>query len=403
MINQGSSELVDDFLSLAVLRYEPDDGPDRWRRARELASEHPDLGEVSLYAAAALSDPELIARHLAADPSAVGRAGGPQGWTPLLYFAYARVRPESSAADSTRSLSILLEHGADPNDSYRWHGLTPPFTVLAGLFGDGEQGNERQPPHPHAVQLASVLLEAGADPNDGQALYNRMFSPADDHLELLLHFGLGAADEAARALVRSQLVWAITHAMTSRIKLLAAHGVDLDSPLDGVPCVDADPPTPVQLAMQCGESAVAQQLVDLGAAPATDLESVLLAALLTADDDQVSRLDTENPGALERIQRSRPSLVLWAAVLDRPETIRLLVRLGFDVNAYGRQDLPFEQEWETALHRAAGEGKLEVARTLVELGADADLRDHRFRGTPLDWARHSGRSELISLLKPRTN
>jgi hypothetical protein len=64
--------------------------------------------------------------------------------------------------------------------------------VLTGVFGEGELGPVRQPRHPHALALARLLLEAGADPNDGQALYNRMFEPDDDHLELLFEFGLGA-------------------------------------------------------------------------------------------------------------------------------------------------------------------------------------------------------------------
>ena len=55
-------------------------------------------------------------------------------------------------------------------------------------------GPVRQPRHPHSLALARLLLEAGADPNDGQALYNRMFEPGNDHLELLFEFGLGTGD-----------------------------------------------------------------------------------------------------------------------------------------------------------------------------------------------------------------
>ncbi len=64
---------------------------------------------------------------------------------------------------------ILLQHGADPNAGYLWQGEVPPFTVLTGLFGNGEQGSVNDPPHPHAIRLATLLLDAGADPNDGQS------------------------------------------------------------------------------------------------------------------------------------------------------------------------------------------------------------------------------------------
>ena len=70
-------------------------------------------------------------------------------------------------------------------------GLPSPFTVLTGVFAEGELGPVRQPRHPCAQPLARLLLTAGADANDAQALYNRMFEPGNDHLELLFEFGLG--------------------------------------------------------------------------------------------------------------------------------------------------------------------------------------------------------------------
>ena len=205
-------------------------------------------------------------------------------WTPLMYLAYGRARSDLSAGDAERSMMILLQHGADPNAGYLWQGLVPPFTVLTGLFGDGEQGSVNDPPHPQAIRLATLLLDAGADPNDGQTLYNRMFSPADDHLELLLHYGLGRGDGGAwhrklpgrldspALMLRAQLIWAITHDMRSRIRLLAGYGVDLASPLENMRWPGATPLTPVQLALQSGQGEAARLLIDLGAPPATDTD-----------------------------------------------------------------------------------------------------------------------------------
>ncbi len=84
---------------------------------------------------------------------------------------------------------MLLAAGADPNAGYLWQGLACPFTVLTGVFGEGELGPVRQPRHPCAQPLARLLLTAGADANDAQALYNRMFEPGNDHLELLFELG----------------------------------------------------------------------------------------------------------------------------------------------------------------------------------------------------------------------
>src|SRR5205823_10573375 len=102
--------------------------------------------------------------------------------------------PAIGEAATLTSARMLLQAGADPNAGYLWHGLPASFTVLTGVFGEGELGPVRQPRHPHSLALARLLLEAGADPNDGQALYNRMFEPDDDHLELLFESGLGAGD-----------------------------------------------------------------------------------------------------------------------------------------------------------------------------------------------------------------
>ena len=47
-------------------------------------------------------------------------------------------------------------------------------------------------------------------------------------------------------------------------------------------------------------------------------------------------------------------------------------------------------------------GRLDLARTLLRLGADPGLRDQRFGSTPLGWARYFGQEQLIGLLEPVT-
>ena len=89
---------------------------------------------------------------------------------------------------------------------------------------------------------------------------------------------------------------------------------------------------------------------------------------------------------------------MWAASRRKAGAVGLLASLGFDVNAYGRGDIPVEQAWETALHVAAGNGDVGLARLLLELGADPALEDHRFHSTPLGWARHFMQQGTIPLL-----
>jgi hypothetical protein len=72
------------------------------------------------------------------------------------------------------------------------------------------------------------------------------------------------------------------------------------------------------------------------------------------------------------------------------------------VNARGRSDAPESHPWQTALHVAAMDGRLHLARSLFGLGADPGIRDQRFDSTPLGWARYFGQEQLVALLEPLT-
>jgi len=407
MADASPAAPADQFLALACLRYE-DDQPERWTQARQVRTEHPEITRLSGYAAAAAADVAQLEAQLARDPGAARRPGGPYRWEPLFYLAYARHDPAIDLAAVLGAALLLLDHGADPNAGYLWHGLPTPFTVLTGVFGEGERGPLRQPRHPHAQALARLLLEAGADPNDGQALYNRMFEPDNDHLELLFEFGLGTGDggpwqarmgdalERPEQMVRGQLGWAITHGMAERVRLLVQHGVDIVSPF-------ADGITAAARAETTGHPELARYLVEHGA-PAPDLPpgERFVAAALVADHAAVSELRAAHPGLVDAVRQARPALIVWAAAQGQPGSAELLAGLGFDVNVKGRSDVPANDPWQTALHVAAMEGHLDLARSLLSLGADPDIRDQRFDSTPLGWAHHFGQEQLIGLLAPLT-
>jgi ankyrin repeat protein len=407
MAAAGPASPADEFLRLACLQYE-DDQPGRWAQANQILLDNPEITQVSVYAAAAAADVSRLTAHLAGDPGAARRPGGPFRWEPLFYLAYARHDPAIGETAVLTTARMLLEAGADPNAGYLWHGLPTPFTVLTGVFGEGELGPVRQPRHPHSLALARLLLEAGADPNDGQALYNRMFERGHDHLELLFEFGLGNGDggpwkarlgdalDTPEQLVRGDLRWALTHGMTERVRLLVERGVDIVSPF-------ADGITPAERAATTGHPGLARYLVAHGA-PAPDLrpEQRFAAAALAADQATVTELLAADPGLADGVRGARPALIVWAAAQGQPGSVELLAGLGFDVNAKGRSDVPGDDPWQTALHVAAMEGRLSLARSLLRLGADPDICDQRFGSTPLGWARYFGQEQLIELLEPLT-
>jgi ankyrin repeat protein len=394
------------FLRLACLSYY-DDEPGQWEQARRILERAPGLAEGNVYVGAATADADALHRVLAADPAAASREGGPFQWEPLCYLAYARHDPAISLEATLETARLLLDAEADPNAGYLWHGLPTPFTTLTGVFGEGEAGPVRAPRHPHSLALARLLLEAGADPNDGQALYNRMFEPGNDHLELLFEFGLGTGDggpwrrrlgdalDTPAEMVRGQLAWAVTHGMTERVRLLVEHGVDVTARLDGV--------TATSMAATTGHADLVDYLVAHGAPP-LDLPpaDAFVAAALAADRPRLGRLLADHPGLAGELRAARPALITWAAACGNPAAVEILAELGFDVNAKGRTDVPSDQPWQTALHKAAEDGNVELARTLLRLGADPDIRDHRFDSTPLGWARHFGQQAIIELLEPLT-
>ena len=158
------------------------------------------------------------------------------------------------------------------------------------------------------------------------------------------------------------------------------------------------------MAATTGHGDLVDYLVAHGAPPlALDPADAFIAAVLTADRAALDRAARASILAWPaRFASARPALVTWAAACGRPDSVEVLAELGFDVNAKGRTDMPSDQPWQTALHKAAEDGNLELARTLLRLGADPDLRDHRFNGTPLSWARYFGHQELVDLLQPLT-
>jgi hypothetical protein len=403
---EASPDPATEFLRLACVTYSDGDGPDRTGEARTLLARHPEIVERSVHVAACVANADAVRTLCSHDRSLARGEGGPYGWEPICYLTFSRVDASVTRDAVIDTAHALLDAGADPNAGYLWHGLIPPFTALTGALGEGEQGPRDQPRHPHWRDLARVLLEAGADPNDAQGLYNRQFRASNEHLDLLFEFGLGRGDggpwkarlgdalESPRELVHAQLSWAVIHGMTDRVRLLVAHGADLATPF-------RNGHTPAEQAALSGHPSIAEYLVANGAPPpALDPVDAFLAAVISGDRETALALRDATPGLDAQARARRPSLVVTAASNRNADAVRLAVELGFDVNALGRSDVPVEQEWETALHGAVGEGDRELVDVLLSLGADPTIEDTRFSSTALGWAEHFGHADLVARLTP---
>ncbi|OPX11288.1 ankyrin repeat domain-containing protein [Mycobacterium sp. AT1] len=241
--------------------------------------------------------------------------------------------------DPVATARLLLDAGADPNAGYLWLGLPTPFTVLTLCFGEGEAGPGRQPRHPACDELAGLLLDRGADPNDAQTLYNRMFARDDGHLRILLPAGLGRGDGGP---------W------QRRL------GEALESPAEMV-----------------------QRQVDWARDRGfTDRLDLLASYGFT----------TGRPASSPSPWRANPSEPPIASA-GTPAGVRALAAAGGDLDA--------DVGGHTMLHHAAWFGDVELVETLLECGANPDVRDAEHGATPLGWAEHGHAEATAEILRVR--
>ena len=383
-----------DFLRLGCVHYTTGDRPENYQRAKEMLAADPSLGSRDIWHASCAGNASAVADFLAADPDLVDRRGGYFDWPPLLYACYSRI--DAPGMSTLAVAERLLEGGADPNAHYMWGGQYR-FTALTGAFGEGEMGPVNQPPHPQRDALARRLLDAGASCNDGQALYNTMFTPGSDCLELLLERGLGPdhsnnwLHEEGDKLVANndqtlgyQLEWAARNHHVERARLLVDNGAEVNRSVDGR--------TLYEWAWLTGHPDLARFLADHGAkAVRLSDEQRFAGCCMSGDRDGALALAHSQPDIAERTQAAMPDLLPDAAAGNRQDAVCAMLDLGFDP---GRPD-------RTALHQAAFHGQLDMAKLLLEKGADLSLRDASFAATPMQWAVTAGNAALASFFATR--
>ena len=165
------------------------------------------------------------------------------------------------------------------------------------------------------------------------------------------------------------------------------------------------------VARKCG---VQIALIDLLCDHGADADSALRTAALHAEMEGVNALlhrgahiDLSAAAALGRNEEFRRLLPAasaeerhWALALasqfGHVELVRLLLDAGEDPNRYNPVG---GHSHGTPLHQAALAGHGEVVRLLVERGARRDQKDTLWQGTPADWARHAGNTEIEEYLR----
>lgn len=145
--------------------------------------------------------------------------------------------------------------------------------------------------------------------------------------------------------------------------------------------------TPLGAAAHTASREIAEYLLAAGAPL-----DICAAAMLGREEDVTAFLDAE-PDLVHVTGAHFIPLLFHAAIGGNLRIVSLLVERGADVNA--------GEGMNSALHGAAGFGYVEIARYLLDQGADFSALDHEGR-TPLDVAEATENDDIAAMLRDYT-
>lgn len=367
-------------------------------RATELLTEHPELTQASVYAAAAAGDEVALAALLDADPEAVSRSGGPRDWEPVLYAAYSsadKLLLDGHRDGIVRTLKLLLDRGADPDAHYSAEGHDNGFSALYGTIAVSKDRVR-----------TNVLLDAGASPSDGNSTFHAVEAFDLDLLQALARNGIEPDDasytikhaidmgfEAATRFFLDQgadpdaahpaggettLHWAVKRGAEPHVlQWLLDAGADPNAKTtDGragmLPLLGH---TPLDFALRLGHTDAVRLLETAGGHPTPPTEAErFLFAVARGDGDAARAMLGADDGLLDALPDEDRGLVAFWAQHGRRAAVALACELGFPLDGTAWMGL-------TPLHGAALRGDVELTRTLLDAGApQVDLGG--YFGTP---------------------
>jgi len=368
-----------------VLRHGWDGDP---AAARRLLRRRPELIRYNLLTAAACGDLDEVERQLARDPKAPTRTGTPLEWTALMHVTYGRL-------DDANGLNVaraLLKAGADPNAMFN-DGWESPFKVVTGAIRLGEGA---RPSHPQALELVDLLIDYGADPYDLQTLYNVSIVGSDTQWYQALwdRCSAGGRLEAWRVPGKGRLGGAkdfstldyllgnaVGQNHLARAEWLLERGANPN-------CGSFYSGQPLDVMARLSgflEMAALLERRGVRPAPLSGLHA-FQAACMAVDRAEAQALLAADPSLIDR-----PQPLLAAAELGNEPAVELLLSLGARLDRLDHQGI-------SPLHRAVQSGSAPMVRRMVEAGADPDLRENHWHGTPLSWAVVLNKPEIADYL-----
>lgn len=346
--------------------------------AARMLEEKPDLAS-NLLIACATGDDALLRQALTRNDNWVNATpvvncpdcGEPLGRPPLVAVTHSGLAQLDGFRDRLRrSVRLLLDAGADPNQS--WNSGDCSLTALYGAAGKN-----------HDPEMTRMLLAAGASPNDGESLYHSIESRDLTCAKLLLD--AGATVEETNALhhqldtdnleglclllahtrdandpsssLGSPLLWAIRRRRSrAHIEALLQAGADpLTKTREGV--------SAYRLAVLFGLDDVTDALANKVVPESFTIEEQFISACSRGDESTARQLLTTKPDILTALSETQLRLLPNQAEAGNSEAVRLMVELGWPVAVRGG-------DWDaTALNLAVIRGDSKLTRFLLEHGA----------------------------------
>ena len=345
--------------------------------------------------AAQSGEVDALRQRLDARPDLINALAG-RGFPKATALHLAALRNQHAAA------RLLIDRGADL-DAREFPDNAAPLH-FAAMYAD--------------LQMVRLLVEAGADvegkgddPEVGIVGWATCFRQVrEDVAEYLLSHGATLNLWSAIALDRAD---AVREMVTNDPALLTARMTRAHHRR-----------TPLHHAAARNQPAMVQLMLELGADPnatdatgATALTTAVqenadpaIASALAAAGAKLDFLTAVNLGRYadaEAMLRDDPArigpdgrdtIALHLSVSKRNmATIRWLLAHRIDVNAK-RLMWDFNH---TALHMTVESGEIDIARLLLDAGADPNIRDDKVNATALGWADHFGRADFAQLIREK--
>lgn len=357
------------------------DGP-RPALAIRMLQDRPDLLGDDLYLACAAGNERLLRDAIERNPAWVHEAGGAMRMPPLIAVTHSGlVRDENYAAALVSCARLLLDHGADPNQT--WVSPESPDYPLSALFGAAGKD--------HSIAMTQLLLERGANPNDNESLYHSMESR--DHTCTRLLLEAGAVVDGTNAIGR-----ALDFDRPEGLRLLLEHGGNPGYPgasdfplfhalkrgrsLEHIQLLldagadkharNKDGYTPYQFALLFGQTEAAA-LLRTGDSNHLSQEDQFVAACARGDRSETARLLAKTPDMVQRLSEKQLRQLPNMAAQENFAAVKTMVEAGWPIDVPGG-------DWEaSALNLAVYRGDAEMVKFLLAHGADWKQK-HGFGG-----------------------